>query len=238
MSNPVLRSPRLEKHNGVWVVRDDILTGGTKTRIFMALMHARDETEFVYASPANGLAQVALSVAAYQACKQATIFVAKRAIRSPRTIEAASYGARIIEVEPGYLNVVQARARDYAASRGAFMVPFGGAGEFSSVITDAAATLQIDPAEVWCAAGSGTLARALKQAWPSAKLHAVQVGKACAFSEDITQHSSDYAYGRPSRFPVPFSSDRFYEAKAWEVLSREQGRRGGDVVFWNVAGAV
>lgn len=58
---------------------------------------------------ANGLAQVALSVAAYQACKQATIFVEKRSSRSPRTIEAASYGARGIEVEPGYLNGVQAR---------------------------------------------------------------------------------------------------------------------------------
>ncbi|NSZ48434.1 PLP-dependent lyase/thiolase [Agrobacterium vitis] len=233
-----MRSPRLEKHNGVWVVRDDILAGGTKTRIFMALMRARDEAEFVYASPANGLAQVALSVAAYQVCKQATIFVAKRSTWSPRTVEAASYGARIIEVEPGYLTVVQARAREYAASREAFMVPFGGSGEFSSVITDAAAALQIDPSEVWCAAGSGTLARALKQAWPSAKLHAVQVGKACALSDDITRHRSDYAYHRACRFPVPFSSDRFYEAKAWEILSREQWRRVGDVVFWNVAGAV
>ncbi|WP_075640399.1 hypothetical protein [Rhizobium oryziradicis] len=60
MSNPISRSSRLEKHNGVWVVRDDILIGGIKTHIFMALMHARDEAEFVYASPADGLAQVAL----------------------------------------------------------------------------------------------------------------------------------------------------------------------------------
>lgn len=237
MSNHVLRSPRLEKHDGIWVVRDDVLAGGTKARIFSRLMRARPESEFVYAGPANGLAQVALAVAAYQACKQATIFVAKRGRQSARTAEAASYGARIIEVQPGYLSVVQARARTHAEDRGAYLVPFGGAGEYASAISDAARLIDVAPDEVWCAAGSGTLARALRAGWPDARMNVVEVGKECDLGDSFVKHPTAYPYERACRASVPFSADRFYEAKAWEVL-RQKAVSGRDIVFWNVAGAV
>jgi hypothetical protein len=61
----------------------------------------------LYASPAEGGAQVALATVARQLGKQATIFVACRASPHPRTMEAAQLGAKIISVAPGYL-VVQA----------------------------------------------------------------------------------------------------------------------------------
>lgn len=112
MLSHAARSAQVEKHEGVWVVRDDRLPGGTKSRIFKRLMDLKTEAEFVYAGPAIGLAQVALAVAAYQACRQATIFVAKRAEQSFRTKQAHNFGARVIEVAPGYLNVVQARAAE------------------------------------------------------------------------------------------------------------------------------
>jgi hypothetical protein len=57
--------------------------------------------------------------------KQATIFVARRAKPHPRTIEAAQLGAKIVAVAPGYLSVVQARAREYCTQTGARLMPFG-----------------------------------------------------------------------------------------------------------------
>src|SRR5258708_2122848 len=81
--------------------------------------------EVVYASPAEGGAQTALATVARRLGKRATIFVARRAEPHPRTVEAAKLGAQIISVAPGYLSVVQARAREYCDRTGARLMPFG-----------------------------------------------------------------------------------------------------------------
>jgi hypothetical protein len=51
--------------------------------------------------------------------------VARRATPHPRTVEAAQLGAKIVAVAPGYLSVVQARAREYCNQTGARLMPFG-----------------------------------------------------------------------------------------------------------------
>lgn len=81
--------------------------------------------EVVYASPAEGGAQVALATVARKLGKRATIFVARRAKPHPRTLQAAKLGAKIVPIAPGYLSVVQARAREYCAQSGARLMPFG-----------------------------------------------------------------------------------------------------------------
>lgn len=237
MSKHAIGSPKLEKHNGIWVARDDAIPGGTKTRMFLATMFEREEEEFVYAGPAVGLAQVALAVAAYRACKQATIFVAGRVKRSARTEEALNYGAKLIEVRPGYLSTVQARAQSYCNERNAFMVPFGGGRTHTNTIVEAAMALEVDPVNVWCAAGSGTLASALLKAWPVATVNAVAVGRDVKPAGRLNLLRSDYAYQQQARSTPPFSADRYYEAKAWETM-QQHGTPAGETLFWNVAGAV
>jgi hypothetical protein len=74
------------------VVRDDLFTSGTKARFLSMMFNGADEV--VYASPAEGGAQVALATVARRLGKQATIFVARRAKPHPRTIEAAQLGAQ------------------------------------------------------------------------------------------------------------------------------------------------
>ena len=97
--------------------------------------------------------------------KRATIFVAQRAQLHPRTLMAKRLGAQIAPVSPGYLNVVQARPREYCQEHGARLAPFGvdvpGAVQAIAV---AARSIGIQPDEVWCAAGPGVLARGLAQA--------------------------------------------------------------------------
>ena len=112
--------------------------------------------------PAEGGAQTALATVASQLGKRATIFVAQRAQLHPRTLMAKRLGAKIVQVSPGYLNVVQARAIKYSHQTGAVLAPFGfdipGAAQ---AIAQAALSIGIQPDEVWCAAGSGVLARGL-----------------------------------------------------------------------------
>ena len=81
--------------------------------------------EVVYASPAEGGAQTALAIIAQQLEKRATIFVAKRQTPHARTRMAKAHGAKVYQVSPGYLSVVQARAGAYCADTGARLAPFG-----------------------------------------------------------------------------------------------------------------
>jgi len=218
-----------------FLVRDDLFPGGTKARFIGRFFDHAEEA--VYASPAEGGAQTALATVARQLGKRATIFVAHRIRPHPRTLEAARLGARIITVQPGHLSVVQARAREYCERTGALLVPFGVDAEFAiRAIADAAWSLRVYPDEVWCAAGSGVLARGLAQAWPVMKRRVVQVGRTLTPADVAGSEIHVYPepFGREAKSKPPFPSDPHYDAKAWELCTARKGP--GRVLFWNVAG--
>ena len=227
--------PTLERIDGIDVVRDDLFPGGTKARFIATLFEEAEE--LVYASPAQGGAQYALATVARRLGKKATIFVAKRRKPHPRTLEARALGAQVYQVPCGYMTVVQARARTYAEDTGARLLPFGlDVPIAQDAIASAAASLGIEPEEVWCAAGSGVLARALAKAWPAARLHAVQVGRPLIPAEVAggVIHIYPRRFEQTCRQFPPFPSDPHYDAKAWELCrERAHGKR---TLFWNVAG--
>ena len=227
--------PVVVEHDGVLVVRDDLFPGGTKARFMPMLFEGSDEA--VYASPAEGGAQTALATVARSLGKRATIFVAKRARPHARTLEASRLGAKVVSIAPGYLSVVKVRAREYCERTGAQLVPFGvNMPEAIETIAAAARSTGIEPDEVWCAAGSGVLSRALAKAWPNARRHAVQVGHALTKEEvaGATIHIHPLLFGREGRARAPFPSDLHYDVKAWEMCKARRG--AGLVLFWNVTG--
>lgn len=231
-----MSTPVTTMHDGILVVRDDLFPGGTKSRFIGKLFEHADEV--VYASPAEGGAQTALAHVAQQLGKQATIFVADRKEPHPRAILAESLGAKIIKVRPGYLNVVQARATAYAKATGAFLAPFGmDMPEALEAISGAALAIGESPDEVWCAAGSGVLARALAEAWPNAVRHVVEVGRRLSWSDvfGAVIYTYPLPFGREAKTRPPFPSDPHYDAKAWEVCIEKRAREGR-VCFWNVTG--
>lgn len=230
-----MTAPVVREHDGVLVVRDDLLPGGTKARFLGLLFEGVDEA--VYASPAEGGAQTALATVARSVGKKATIFVAARAKLHARTLEAARLGARVVPIRPGHLSVVQARAREWSTRTGARLVPFGvDLPEAVKAIAAAAHSTGLDPDEVWCAAGSGVLARGLALAWPKARRHVVQVGRALSPSELAGGciHVHPLRFGEVAKSRPPFPSDPHYDAKAWETMTARRG--AGRVVFWNVIG--
>lgn len=228
-------TPVVREHDGIAVVRDDLFPGGTKARFFLPLFDHHDE--LVYGSPAQGGAQTALAHAAAQAGRRCTIFVAKRAQPHARALEAKRLGAKVYQVAPGYLNVVQARARLYCADTGAFLLPFGAdLPEAIETIAAAARATGESPDEVWCAGGSGVLARGLALAWPGARRFVVQIGRPLAPRDvagaTILVHG--LRYEQEARASVQFPSDPHYDAKAWELCRQRRG--AGRVLFWNVTG--
>lgn len=229
-----MTTPIVEQHHGIMVVRDDLFPGGTKARYIGRVFDGAAEA--VYASPAEGGAQTALAHTARAMGRRATIFVAQRSRPHPRTLEAARLGAKVVPVTPGYLSVVQSRAREYCRDTGAMLVPFGAEipGSIEAIAAAARAT-GLQPDEVWCAAGSGVLARGLALAWPKARRHVVQVGRDLK-PKDVAGahiHVHPLAFGRTAKSAPPFPSDPHYDAKAWELCVGLHGP--GQVLFWNVA---
>lgn len=218
---------------GIQVVRDDLIPGGTKQRVIPAFLEAYGAREYVYASPAYGYAQIALAHACASLGLRATVFVAKRNTPHPRTAEAARAGAKVLQVPYGYLTNVQAKARAYAAQTGAHLLPFGfDFPEFVEGLAEVARATGLRPGEVWCAAGSGTLSRALQIAWPEARHHAVQVGATPNVGR-ATLHVCPQPFEQDARLRPPFPSCSNYDAKVWAFIMRiaEPG-----ALFWNVAG--
>jgi len=229
----ILTAPVVTDHFDIRVVRDDLFPGGTKARFAAPLFGGVDEV--VYASPAEGGAQTALAITAEQLGKRATIFVAKRKVPHARTLMAKAHGAKIFQVAPpGYLSVVRAKASAYCAATGARLAPFGFDLAWSiGAIAEAALTTGEMPEEVWCAGGSGTLARGLAKAWPQARLNVVQVGRDLTVA-GATMHKHGLPFGAVARTKPPFPSDPHYDAKAFELCLARHGP--GKVLFWNVAG--
>ena len=93
----------IKEYSGIHVVRDDLLEGGTKRRLFTDyIKYFPNDHEFVYASPREGYGQLALSLACKDLGKSAVVFVPKGK-RNPLTISSEEHGAEIHEVPMGYL---------------------------------------------------------------------------------------------------------------------------------------
>lgn len=224
---------RIDEIEGFRIVRDDMVLGGTKRRVLDRVVAGVEADELVYATPAYGFAQIALAGACRAAGKKATIFVAERTARHPRTQAAADLGAEIIEVKAGRLNVIQSRARKHCEATGAYQVPFGMDDDlFVAVMAEiiAEGTPGPAPEEVWCVAGSGVLTRALQRAFPDAAHHAVQIGRDPKVG-DAKLWKAPEEFEDDALDPPPFPSCSNYDAKAWQFM-REHASPGA--LFWNL----
>jgi hypothetical protein len=222
----------------VVVVRDDLVEGGTKRAVLDELLPKWPEPEYVYPSPAQGYAQVALAISAASIGRKAKIFVAARKAWSPETKAAALAGADIVEVEGhARYSVVRYRARIYAQeTEGTRLLPAGfDFPLFVGAVARRAAMLGLRPKLVVSAVGTGTLCRGLRLAWPGARFRCVKVGMRPDLGEDRLRRvevvDAPERFQDPAREPPPFPSASHYDAKAWRFVPNEEG-----VVFWNVAG--
>lgn len=235
LAPPEVEALELPGGRSLFVVRDDRTPGGTKRRVIGPLLAGCEEA--VYASPAEGFAQVALAVAGRELGVKASVFVAARQQRHPNTEEARAAGAELHEVRPGYFSVVKSRARGYADFTGARLLPFGldALPVIEGLRQLALATCPEPPAEVWCVAGSGVVARGLAAAWPEARLRCVQIGRQLRpgdvpSSAEVVVAPEPFA--RDAEQPPPFPSCPNYDAKAWRFLLRDAS---DGALFWNVA---
>jgi len=231
--------PIVQHFGHITVIREDLIPGGTKARFVDSMFEGVDE--LVYASPAQGGAQTALSLAARKLGKKLTLFVAAAERWHPRLELSKRLGANIVQVKMGFLTNVQAKARRYADdqrflhSRRVRNLEFG-LGSRLVVDSIAEAARQIPrPKQLWCSAGSGTLARGLAAAWPDVPRYVVQVGHKLTPGEAAYGHVVvfPHRYAWQEKRKPPFPSDPTYERKAYWTMLEHIGDE--EATFWNTA---
>lgn len=223
----------VREHDGILVLRDDLIEGGTKARFLSRLYRKHDE--IVYASTAAGGAQLALAYTARAAGKKATLFVAERKQYHERTLEAIAIGATVHPQKCAYLSNLQAKARRYCAETGAHYLDLG-CPEAEETIAETASRVHAKYGpfdQVWSAAGSGVLTRGLQKGIPDAAFFAVRTGRKV---KDVGKAKTiDYPmdFHKELKIDTPFPSCPNIDRKAWQVC-RERSK--GKVLFWNVLG--
>ena len=112
--------PVIQDYDGIKVVRDDLLTAGSKVRfIDYYIKTLPDEVkEVVFGEcPATGYAQISLPVVCNRYNRKAILFMAERSLNNlhPFQIMGLQKGAHYQWVPSGMLTVTRKRARDYVA---------------------------------------------------------------------------------------------------------------------------
>jgi len=229
----------LQKHNEINVLRDDLLTGGTKS-VLMSTILDKDFDEYVYASPVYGGFQIALSAYCNKIGKAATIFCAKRTVMHDNTKRCLDLGATIFQIPYGYMTNLESKAKAYCSqSSKRQKLPFGANTEQAKAIlaqrvSDALDQLGHEPDEIWCAVGSGTLIDSILMATSKAICHGVQVGAEYKKThERLIIHKYHKPFDKPSKAFAPFPSMPNYDLKAWEYCIKMSDNKK-NVLFWNV----
>ena len=251
----VVIQPLMVGAREVFIVRDDLLPGGTKQRGLAGALEdfiARGKTHFVYVSPFCGYAQLALSYLCREMNLSCELFC-ERDLRfegqhpHEYTLQAESWGAKIHLVESlaeGSRRAAQCAEKD----EDSFEIPLGfDCEEFFHHYCRALKvqwervliTLPEKPATLWVSVGSGTLLRSFQKVLTGSATQICGVNVHVLEDADprISQLAGAQLYSSPQRFAEPtkaslgFPSNCFYDAKVIPFL--QENAQEGDV-FWNV----
>ena len=236
--------PIIEMHDGVHVVRDDLLNAGSKVRFVDYYIKTLPESvkEVVFGNcPATGYAQISLPIVCKKYGKKAVLFMAEREFGNLHEyqLKGLSKGADYRWVKMGMLTVTKKRARDYVAENPQERVelPLGleHPTVLGSIIKVARKHITCNPTEIWSVGSSGTINRGLQLAFPDVPVHVVQTGHSMNEREiGRAKHwKSPYKFDKPIKpeEAPPFPSAPTYDAKAWPFI-KEFAKPNS--LFWNV----
>lgn len=231
--------PVIVNHNGVLVVRDDLLGDGvgTKARAADFLVSKAPSDTIVYVQPRVGLAGLSLIDVAHRHGKRVVLFMpASRRISLHQacTIERGGEPVfRRIAAMPN-LNTIAER---WAHENGAYFVPLGLRHPYATAALVKVASRMDAPRHAWVATSTGVLTRALQIAWPDTRFTSIAVsrnmksgelGRARVISEQAPFLKEETV------LPPPFPSVSTYDAKVWKFIPGENEVETPGNLMWNV----
>ena len=230
-------TPVVIEHEGVRVVRDDLITG-SKVRAGDALVSSlhEDIDTIVYVQPRTGLAGVSLLDVAANHDKKVKLFMpsSKRiSLHQACCIERGAIADfHRIAAMPNLNKIANTWAENHY---NAFFVPLGLRHEMCTAGMVKAAMTIPAPEIAYVATSTGVLTRALQIAWPETKFISVcvsrnmkagELGNAEVISEPLAFTQSEKKDNLP-----PFPSVNTYDSKVWKYIPKNTGQ---NILMWNV----
>lgn len=226
--------PVIAVHDGVRVVRDDLIVGSKVRGGDLLISRCKYDT-IVYSQPRVGLAGVSILDVAKRHNKKVVLFMPASKRISLHQACCIERGAIPIFKRIAAMPNLNKYAKIWAEQNNAFFVPLGLRHELVTAgIIKVASKIQ-EPEEVYVAISTGVLSRALQIAWPKAKFNCVAVsrnlkegelGRANVISEPLEFKDEESEKNIP-----PFPSVRTYDSKVWKYIPKNTGK---NILMWNV----
>jgi hypothetical protein len=240
----MLPPAKIIEHEGIHVVRDDLISGGTKRRIAEKLLSESPASEFAYPSTAYGAAMIALAHAAKSVNKKLHIFLAERKKTTPFIDELLAVGGdiNIHYVKGGFYSIVKSETSKFCKTNNIELIPCGF--DFPRAIqllSDEASKIKeahgfFDIAVSVCS--SGTLQRAMQLANLAKRYYAVGTGMKNpnhGFST-LIKHYEIQKFEQDSKILPPFPTVRNYDGKGWQYALELKAKYPDEkILFWNVS---
>lgn len=213
----------IEKHGIFSIVRDDLVFGGTKRIALETWLPSLDTDHVVYSGSVFGWGAPALVAACETLGIECTILMSKSDYVPPWLDRAAH---KLVMTDPLPVEELNRRASEYNG----LLLPSGfDHPGFIAAIAHRASMMEA-PRRAWVPVVSGTLLRALEQAWPKTKLLGVAAAKNHGYTGKMTIYQSPEKFTKPALNPPPYPSCPFSDAKVWQFAA-ELGKQ--DDLIWN-----
>lgn len=237
-----LPPPLVENHEGIKVLRDDLING-SKCRFADLLVQSIKEDTLVYVQPRVGLAGVSLLNIAKRYNKKVVLFM-------PSSKEISYHQAVCIErgAIPKFYRIaampnLNRIAKEWAAKNNAYFIPLGLKHELVVACASKVASTLVDkygaPDVMFVATSTGVLVRGLQIGMPNTKFFAVTVARNMKAGElgraEPIIEPLEFAQAEKKQNLPPFETVRTYDAKVWKYAKAFADQAPDlDVWMWNV----
>jgi hypothetical protein len=232
--NDPYMEPCVIEHNGIRVVRDDVITG-TKVRGGDCLISGVKEDTIAYVQPRTGLAGVSLLDVAKKHGKKVRLYMPSSKRISQHQACCIERGAEVSFHRIAAMPNLNKIAQEDAKKNGYYFVPLGLKHKMVTAGLVKVARSIPEPEEVYTVISTGVLSRALQIAWPNAKFTAVAVARNMKAGEsgraNLISAPEAFTKAIKEEEMPPFPSIGTYDAKAWRYIPKDSNK---DILFWNV----
>lgn len=231
---PFNPDPVVCEHEGVRVVRDDLIMG-TKSRAGDLLAFKSPAETLVYCQPRTGLAGVSLLDVAKHHNRKVVLFMPSSKRVSHHQACCIERGAEVHFHRIAAMPNLNKKAKEYAEKHGYFFIPLGLRHELATAAIVHAASKIPEPEEVYVATSTGVLNRALQIAWPNARFNGIAVARNMKAGElgrsSVTSEPLAFVKAEKKENLPPFPTIDTYDGKVWKYIPKNSGK---NILFWNV----
>lgn len=217
----------IEKIEDVWVVRDDLISGGTKRRALVQWLPTLGKRHFHYAGSVYGSGGWALAEACKELGYASTLHLAKSKY-NPGWLDTIE---RVVWHDPQPVSDIYHSLLEVKDE--ACLLPLGfNDTEFKNALTEIIKSIDVSPSEIWMPCVSGTLLQSAQTAFPGTAFNAVCVARHHGDTGNAKLYYAAGKYHQPAPVLPPYPANIFSDAKLWPFVRQFALK---DALIWNTS---